>query len=81
MDWSAPGSGSDELSMYIEQRMLKKVEPARMSRRWLKLPGTERRNESRDANEINVVVSESSRYRKKCRTDVETVKNRSNQRM
>ena len=36
--------------------------------------GTERRDDSREANGINWVVNESSRWRKKFRNDVESEK-------
>ena len=84
MDWIGPGSGpDDEWSMFIQYVEQKNVKNEKNKRARVEggqmLLGIESRNESREANEINVVVSENSRWRRKFRNDVETGKNRNDQ--
>ena len=48
--------------VYIEQRMLKKENERGRVEGGEMMPGIESRNESRDANGIDVVVNESSQW-------------------
>ena len=63
MDWIGPRSGSDdEWSMFIKyiERIMSKKENKRGREGGQRLLGIESRNKTREANGINVVVSESS---------------------